>query len=155
MCQQLSPEYAAMPSSCSSCIPDPESSPITVGALTAPPGLMVATVHPTYYQWQQQESGNEDAGREGTRRAAFILLFRLLVGTKSCRVWWSRALPSAGAAWHAGSLLVPVWAGGRAQSRDRAAPGCQMSVLASDRQEGLHLNQQELSGLRTMAGGYF
>lgn len=53
-----------------------------------------------------------------------------------------------------GALLVPPWAGGREQSQ-RAAAGCQMSVLASGQQEGLHRNQQELSGLRTTAGGYF
>lgn len=44
---------------------------------------------------------------------------------------------------------------GRRQSRDGAAGGCRMLVVASDQREGLHLNQQELSELQTMAGGYF
>lgn len=67
-------------------------------------------------------------------------------GAGLCR---ARELPGAG-------CLCRSLAGQEAESRAKgAAPGCQMSVSASDQQEGLHLNQQELSGLRTMAGGYF
>lgn len=62
------------------------------------------------------EESLEVGMEERTRRAAFILPFALLVGTKGCQVWQSRALPSVGAAQHTGSLCRSL-PGQEAESR--------------------------------------